>query len=208
MENQTRVAIGIPAPNYLKTKHQQPPFIATYPTPPPTQQQSLSCKPLFIITSILIFMLFIFSLAFTGIYFTYQQSNPPIIRIESIAASNITNWLITLSLKNPNKHASIHYEKIRASVSEFGDTRHAICPVDEFNQVENGENLMVVDVFGLVMDSEMVELVLKMDAVVCLQSKYMQEHWQMLEVDCGVVVVRPRMNTTVGRSGRCNVRLR
>ncbi|KAB2091724.1 hypothetical protein ES319_A03G212100v1 [Gossypium barbadense] len=207
MENQTRVAVGIPAPNYLITTHQPPPFISTYPTPPPAQQQSLSCPPLFIITSILIIILFV-SLAFTGFYFTYQQSNPPIIRIESIVAFNITNWLITLSLKNPNKYASIHYEKIQVSVSEFGDKWRVICPVDEFDQVENGETLMDVDVFGLVMYSKMVEVVLKMDAVVCLQAKYMQKHWQMLEVDCGGVVVRPRMNTTVGRSSRCNVRLR
>lgn len=71
---------------------------------------------------------------------------------------------------NPNKYASIHYEKIQVSVSEFDDKWRVICPVDELDQVENGENLMDVDVFGLV-DSKMVEVVLKMDAVVCLQAK-------------------------------------
>lgn len=225
VRNQNGVVMGFPA-DYFETppRYEEPTITTAAERPLPcnnADEKPHPCVKWLILTLFVITMIF-FMLAFSGFYLTYQNK-APYIRIESITPSNInaspnttisSNWRLTFSVDNPNKFASIHYKKIQVSVF-YKDKHLSSGNVDYFYQDEKEEGRMNVDILGLVMNmekekmNEADEMVvsLKLDAVVWFETKFMKNHWQLLEANCGDVKVRPSMNLTLDGSGRCNTNL-
>ncbi|XP_022762302.1 uncharacterized protein LOC111308254 [Durio zibethinus] len=164
-----------------------------------------------VLTFFVLFVLFIY-LSFPGFYL---KNGAPIIQIESITPSKIasfnnntifTDWLLAFSLENPNKYVSIRYKKIQVSASDR-DKRLSSGNVDYFYQDKREVGRMNVEILGLVFNleekiNEAGEMVftLKLDAVVWLEKKYMKNHWQLLEANCGDVRIRPSMSLTLDGS--------
>ncbi|KAF5737605.1 hypothetical protein HS088_TW13G00491 [Tripterygium wilfordii] len=200
-DDEEMVAVGYPY--YHVHQLNQPPPSPSHASSNQPRSTLIKCTKGLLCFLIPVFTILIFFLG-VKLFFISQLSDPKV-RVDSISVNlssgeMSSNWDITFFLRNPNRFSSISYKMTVVSVLDQGKRRVGLTVADSYHldAGKNGSMKARASVLSLkkmkAANERSVEAAhafsLKVEAMVLIKIKYLDEQWYLMEASCKDLMIR------------------